>query len=193
MVCEVCGKSCGFYPMCKICHSAKEKGEIIKCKACEVWHQGKFPMCKDCWLKKQKEEEKKSSEYKETELEKEENNFRDKYPCNFRTEDGHKVRSKAEQAIDNWLYHKGIAHAYERRLPIEEEVYSDFFIPQGKIWIEYWGLNEEEYIKRRKIKMELYKKHSKNFIELTDKDIENLDDVLPSKLAAFFPKNFVFD
>ena len=36
------------------------------------------------------------------------------------------VRSKAEQIIDNWLYHKGIVHAYERRVPIEEEVYCDF-------------------------------------------------------------------
>ena len=50
-----------------------------------------------------------------------------------RSADGHFVRSKAEQLIDNWLYMAEIVHAYERKLPIEEDVYSDFYIPTGKV------------------------------------------------------------
>ena len=81
----------------------------------------------------------------------EEKDFREKFPATIRAEDGHKVRSRAEQLIDNWLYHKGIVHAYERRVPIEEEVYSDFFIPIGqKVWIEFWGLTEQKYEKRKR-------------------------------------------
>ncbi len=41
--------------------------------------------------------------------------FRSKFPCTHRTQDGHVVRSRAEVLIDNWLYVQGIVHAYERR------------------------------------------------------------------------------
>jgi len=126
-------------------------------------------------------------------MEIEEENFRSKFPANYRTDDGHKVRSKAEQIIDNWLYRSKIVHAYERRVPIEQELYCDFFIPIGNVWIEYWGLEEEKYLKRKDLKKELYKKNEKNLIELTDKDIENLDDILPLKLRDYFPSNFSFD
>jgi hypothetical protein len=153
-----------------------------------------MPLCKDCWWKNKKESEKKSTNYKETETEAEEHNFRSKFPATFRAEDGHMVRSKAEQIIDNWLYHKGIVHAYERRVPIEEEVFCDFFIPIGqKVWIEFWGLQEENYLKRKELKKNFYKKHQKNLIELTDKDIENLDDRMPILLRPFLPPTFSFD
>ena len=58
--------------------------------------------------------------------------FRTKFPANFRTQDGHMVRSRAEVLIDNWLYVQGHVHAYERRLPIEEDCYCDFYLPGGK-------------------------------------------------------------
>lgn len=64
--------------------------------------------------------------------------FREKFEAKHRTTDGHFVRSKAEMLIDNWLYMAEIVHAYERKLPIEENVYSDFYIPTGKIYVEYW-------------------------------------------------------
>jgi hypothetical protein len=59
------------------------------------------------------------------------NNFREKFEAKHRTQDGHYVRSKAEMIIDNLLYQYGLVHAYERKLPIEEDVYSDFYIPPG--------------------------------------------------------------
>jgi hypothetical protein len=56
--------------------------------------------------------------------------FRTKFPATLRTQDGHMVRSRAEVLIDNWLYMQGLVHAYERRLPIEEECYCDFYLPR---------------------------------------------------------------
>src|ERR1039457_5867241 len=41
----------------------------------------------------------------------------DKSPPTYRTEDGHRVRSKAEVIIDDWLYSHNIVHAYEIKLP----------------------------------------------------------------------------
>jgi hypothetical protein len=77
-------------------------------------------------------------------------------------------------------------HAYERRLPIEEEVYSDFYIPTGKVYIEYWGYNEDsKYLMRKEEKLAIYKKYGFHLIELTDKEVQNLDDTLPRLLLAF--------
>jgi len=117
-------------------------------------------------------------------------NFRTQFPANYRTKDGHQVRSRAEAIIDNALYDYGLAHAYERKLPIEENVYSDFYIPSkngGKaVYIEFWGLeNEPKYADRKKVKKDIYNKYDLNLIELSDKHIENLDDYLPRMLLKF--------
>ncbi|SFV63460.1 hypothetical protein MNB_SV-6-622 [hydrothermal vent metagenome] len=112
-----------------------------------------------------------------------ESSFREKFIAKHRATDGHMVRSKAEMLIDNWLYMAEIVHAYERKLPIEEEVYCDFYIPTGKIYIEFWGLeNDPKYAKRKEAKKEIYKKYDFKLIELTDEDVFNLDDVLPKLL-----------
>ena len=109
--------------------------------------------------------------------------FRDKFEAKHRATDGHFVRSKAEMLIDNWLYMAEIIHAYERKLPIEEDVFSDFYIPTGKVYIEYWGYdNNPKYLARKKAKQKLYEKYGFNLIELEDKDVLNLDDVLPRLL-----------
>lgn len=115
--------------------------------------------------------------------------FRDKYPASIRTKDGHNVRSRGELIIDNALYDYGLVHAYERRLPIEEEVYSDFYIPAkhgGKaVYLEYWGLEDEEYQKRKEVKRSIYKEHGFYLIEITNSHIENLDDYLPKELRRY--------
>ena len=112
--------------------------------------------------------------------------FRDKFPAKHRATDGHFTRSKAEMLIDNWLYMFEVVHAYERKLPIEEDVYSDFYIPTGKVYIEYWGYdNDTKYLHRKRIKQGIYKKYGFNLIELEDKDVQNLDDILPRMLLKF--------
>jgi hypothetical protein len=113
-------------------------------------------------------------------------NFREKFPASFRTKDGHLVRSRAEVLRDNALYDYKLVHAYERKLPIEENVYCDFFIPIGNLYLEYWGLeNDVRYTERKKRKLDLYRKNDFKLIELTDQDIKYLDDVLPKKLLKF--------
>lgn len=113
----------------------------------------------------------------------EEIGFREKFEAKHRSTDGHFVRSKAEMLIDNWLYMAEIVHAYERKLPVEEDVYCDFYIPTGKVYIEYWGYEEnEKYLARKKIKQEIYEKYGFNLIELTDSEVQNLDDILPRLL-----------
>lgn len=106
--------------------------------------------------------------------------FRTKNPGTYRTKDGHWVRSRAEVIIDDALYDYGIPHAYERRLPVEEEVYCDFYLPSSSLYIEFWGLeNDPKYQERKKQKLEIYRKYNFKVIELSDTHLSNLDDHLP--------------
>ena len=112
--------------------------------------------------------------------------FRQKFEATHRAADGHFVRSRAEMLIDNWLYMAEIVHAYERKLPIEEDVYCDFYIPTGKVYIEFWGLeNDPKYAARKAQKKAIYEKYGFNLIELNDADVLNLDDMLPRHLLKF--------
>ncbi|WP_257444761.1 hypothetical protein [Paenibacillus soyae] len=112
--------------------------------------------------------------------------FREKFEAKHRAADGHYVRSRAEMLIDNWLYMSEIVHAYERKLPIEEDVYCDFYLPVGKVYIEFWGIeSDEKYLERKRVKLDIYKKYGFNLIEIDDADIQNLDDILPKKLLKF--------
>lgn len=112
--------------------------------------------------------------------------FRSKCEAHHRATDGHYVRSRAEMLIDNWLYMAEIIHAYERHLPIEEELYCDFYLPTGKVYIEFWGMEDDpSYAARKQQKQQLYTKYGFNLIELNDDDILNLDDVLPKRLLKF--------
>jgi hypothetical protein len=113
--------------------------------------------------------------------------FRKKYEAKYPTQDGHRVRSRAEAMIDDYLYRNGIAHAYERRLPgIDEDVLSDFYILKGNVFIEFWGMEEnEKYAERKKKKLEIYAREGFNLIEMKDNDIQSIDDVLPRKLKKY--------
>jgi hypothetical protein len=113
--------------------------------------------------------------------------FREKFKPTLRATDGHYVRSKAEMLIDNWLYWSELVHAYERKLPGEEDVYSDFYIPKGKVYIEYWGYdeNDKKYTARKQKKLDIYKKYGFRLIEITDKEVQNLDDTMPRLLLKF--------
>lgn len=109
------------------------------------------------------------------------------FPATHLAADGHIVRSRAELLIDNWLYFNGIVHAYERMLPISTEtVYSDFYIPSGRVYLEYWGMpNDPMYAARMRTKQGIYKAHGFNLIDLDDSDIVSLETSLTQKLLAF--------
>lgn len=85
--------------------------------------------------------------------------FRKKFPTDYRVIDGHYVRTKSETIIDNWLYNNLIVHSYERKVPIEEDLYCDFYIPKLDFYIEYWGLTDDCYLVKKSKQRELYQKN----------------------------------
>lgn len=112
--------------------------------------------------------------------------FKQKFEAKHRTSDGHYVRSKGEMIIDNWLYMAGIVHAYERKLPIEKEVYSNFYLPSGKVYIQYWGSDLGPIDERTKqTKLNAYNENGFNLIEIEESEIDKLDKRLPFELRKF--------
>lgn len=118
--------------------------------------------------------------------------YRKQWPAEHQCDDGHYVRSYSEMLIDNWLYNHKIVHAYEKSVFMQTEpdaiVLSDFYIPEGNVYIEFWGLNDDQnYLERKEKKIKLYKDNNLNLISLEENDIKRLNDIMPRKLYEFIP------
>lgn len=106
--------------------------------------------------------------------------------------DGHQVESAALAEIDNWLYIAGISHAYRREIPteldhgterIKESIRCDFYLPNGRVYIEYWGQEKSPAdIQSKLARKEIYHAAKLKLIELNEGDLDQLDDILPKLL-----------
>jgi hypothetical protein len=93
--------------------------------------------------------------------------------------DGHYVRSRAERMIDDTLYINKILHAYELRLPTEEECYCDFYLPGLDTYIEYWeSIRQED----RKRKLQIYQRYGLDLIEISERELQDLDSYLKREI-----------
>ncbi|MFK0571237.1 hypothetical protein [Endozoicomonas sp.] len=114
------------------------------------------------------------------------NHYRADFPARLRCADGHLVRSKTELLIDNWLYLAGISHAYERRLPIDDNIYGEFYLPTGHVYLEYLGHSSDtRYYQAKLEKLDLYRKHELAVITLEDEQVKQLDVYLPGQLLKY--------
>ncbi|MBI2029624.1 hypothetical protein HYT02_04365 [Candidatus Gottesmanbacteria bacterium] len=125
-----------------------------------------------------------------------ESTFRQRFPATHLAIDGHLVRSLGELNIDNWLFSQEFCHGYERKLPVQENIYCDFYIPledkKGYVYIEYWGREDEKYQERKQQKIAIYEKHNLQLIELMPENLENLDEIMPQKLRRYFKNKKYF-
>jgi hypothetical protein len=112
--------------------------------------------------------------------------LRQQIPQNISCVDGHKVRSKGEKIIDDWLYEHRISHGYEPELPFTEcEKNADFVVHlpgTEDVYVEYWGLNIGEYEKNKAQKIQLYKEYQLELIEVFPNEIANLATILGKRL-----------
>ncbi len=101
---------------------------------------------------------------------------------------GEYVKSAGEMVIANFLYTHGLDYYYEEvyeELLENRAIYKpDFTIDYAgeKIYIEYFGLDDQEYNKIRKYKRDFHKKRGNKFIEIDRLPLENIVDVLDKKL-----------
>jgi len=119
-------------------------------------------------------------------------NERDKWGLpEIRTNTGHRVRSRGECLIANWLYENNIPFEYERIVYLDGEankyLISDFYLPVAKLYLEYWGQTDiGSYNLRREEKEEIYKEKKYNLLNIEDNHINSLDDYLRKNLLKYF-------
>lgn len=105
----------------------------------------------------------------------------------YKSEDGHIVKSQGELIIDNWLYRNGINHAYEHRIQRDDiHLMTDFYLSHINVYVEYWGMiSDATYRQRKEEKINFYRKHGLNLIELFPRDLSMLSEILKVKLAQY--------
>ena len=97
---------------------------------------------------------------------------------------GDLVKSAGEMIIANYLYMHGYEYEYEEvydELMPNNSIYRpDFTIDYGgdKIYIEYFGMDDEDYLKVKKKKEELHKKDNNKFIEIDCMPLNKIVEIL---------------
>ena len=155
---------------CLLCNS--ESGKYLFCKACFAKHHGKTLLFKITCDKDQK-------------LELLNESYEGIYVC----KDGHIVKSKSERDIDNYLFEHKIAHAYEKALPINGEVFKpDFYLKDLDVYIEHWGYDDsnKEYQRRKEYKIPKYREKGITLIcTYEDPDMQDVETSLQIKLESY--------
>jgi len=112
-----------------------------------------------------------------------------KRPTSFICLDGHKVRSKGELIIDNHLHRLGIKHICEHTIKVRgKSIKYDWFLPDYKIYIEYWGYYGKLYLRRKEEKIKLYKKGKLTLISIEDIMLANIYPNLENELKKYIKK-----
>lgn len=93
--------------------------------------------------------------------------------------DGHVLESALERQVCNWLYLAQLPHAYQRPLPVEEELLADFYLPSARVYIECWeGEEPHERLTVKLRKRDLCRELGLAVIEVNAGDADRLDEVL---------------
>jgi len=184
--CPNCGKiKKHWFPLCWDC-TEKEK-QKPRCEICNIEVPEGHTLCKTHWLEKNEEKKKiKSIEYVKV---KKEIEFKEKFEGKYYF-NSQKVKSKSELLICYFLTANGIQFQYEPLMNLSKEIRPDFVIDDQKgniIILEHFGMDNEDYLKKRKEKEEEYKKLCQEsstffFVSTDEDDIYNLKDRLGKKL-----------
>jgi len=110
--------------------------------------------------------------------------------------------SKSEEIIAGYFKRKNIIFEHHPHISVKKYFYGftvpfhkvniepDFFLPEFDVFVEFWGLIEDEKYKKEQYdkKMKLYKDNNLDIISLYPKNLanDNLDWAFTSKLLELF-------
>lgn len=116
---------------------------------------------------------------------------RRKYSAEYRCDNGVYVRSISELCIANWLYANNIPFEYERTVMFGEvSAHCDFYLPMHDVYVEYWGMvNDEKYFAYKQWKEPLYIKYGYKLVPLYPNDLKNFRDRFLLKLNKYFDRS----
>ena len=95
--------------------------------------------------------------------------------------DGHHHNSVLQLQVCHWLYLAGIAHAVKRRLPVEETLFADFYLPAHHLYIECWD-DRGEGLSQRMTRREIYRQLQFPVIDIESAHIGQIDEVLTREM-----------
>lgn len=114
-----------------------------------------------------------------------------KYEGVYKCKDGHIVKSRAEELLDNYFFDNRIKHAYEPELCLGEEKISvspDFavYFDDEPVYIEYWGVTgDPEYDSIKESKLKLYHDAGITLINIYPAPLSELIPSLLEKLDTY--------
>ena len=98
--------------------------------------------------------------------------------------DGHAVDSVLQLRVCDWLYEAQYAHARNRRLPVEEPLSADFYVPALRLYIECWERDvPTQTLTRRLRTREVCRELDLAYQEIAAADIDRVDDLLTRRVA----------
>ena len=92
-----------------------------------------------------------------------------------RTIKGHLVRSNFEKKFANYMYNRRIRYVYEPKLRLGKNLFKpDFYLPDKKVYIECWGMNNmAAYMAKRIYKEKRYKLYHISYLSVNYRDMIN--------------------
>jgi len=175
-------------PWFELCFDCNEKEkQKPTCEVCGLEVPEGHNLCKEHW--KEKQEQKKKLKQIYYVKDKKETDFREKFKGKYYFK-GMPVKSKSELLLLYFFEANDLIAQYETPIyPNGKEYRPDFIICDGDIQVivEHFGINEENYIKKKEAKIKEYDKLCKEkenwfFIWTDEDDMYNLKDRLGKKL-----------
>lgn len=100
--------------------------------------------------------------------------------------DGHNLGSPLQTRVCDWLYLAQLVHAVQRNLPVEEDIYADFYVPSGQVYIDCWEADvPADQLSGKLRKREIYRDLGLRCLEINAADADRLDEVLGRGLLSF--------
>jgi hypothetical protein len=111
--------------------------------------------------------------------------YKARYPSKYKCIDGHIVRSLSELLIDNYLHQNGIMHKFEDYIKkgSSKHYKYDWFLPDSKIYVEFFGYSGRYYYNTRKEKEKFYKSNNLKLISINPEELGDLNNSMIQKLG----------
>lgn len=157
----------------------------ITCLICGKPSNGKH-FCLECWNKyKDKSFDIRITHCNSTQILDEYGNKK------IKTKDGRLVRSLAEKIILDYFFDNYIRVVYEKTIPYinekgeEKELHPDFYLKDYDLYIEFNGLSNKEYLKKKNYANKIYQEKGFKVEILDSKDIEDIETSIEKSLKKY--------
>ncbi len=185
---EVC-PSCGNKPIRIVENTTQQESNVdpITCLICGENSNGKH-FCRSCYFKyKDRSIDIRITNCNSTQL-------LDEFGTRTKkAKDGRYVRSLSEKIIIDYFFDNYIRVVYEKTIPYvnekgeEKQLHPDFYLTDYDLYIEFNGLTNKAYLKKKDYANKIYKEKGLKVEILESNDIDDIEATM-AKLLTKYPK-----